>query len=440
MNKNQEKPNVLGIIAEYNPFHNGHLYHLKESKQKCSANYSVAIISGNFTQRGDTSIVNKFEKAKMAIENGVDMVIELPTLYSVSSAENFASGAIKILNELNFVTHVSFGSESGDINQLNKIANILLDEPEEYSSLLKEKLKEGSSFPVSRQEALTEYLNNNAINNENSSEYRNIINRPNNILAVEYLKSLKKTNSNIIPVTIKRENVDYYSENIVKYFASSTKIRHEIQKNLAMKNSIDNVDNRDISAYTNEMNKSLKSCMPIKSFEIINNNIENGNCITCLKYFEDMIFYRLRTMQTEQIKNLPDVGEGLENVIKKAANETNNLEDLIKKCKSKRYTRTRIQRILIYALLKITKHDMEISKTINPYIRVLGINENGRKLLSIINNDNIITSVKKFEKSNEDKFLKRILEIDKIATDIYSIKQKSEYRGGLDYTMPIFLN
>ena len=501
MIENQEKQNVLGIIAEYNPFHNGHLYHLTESKRKCNAKYAVAIISGNFTQRGDASIVNKFEKAKMAIENGIDMVIELPTLYSISSAENFADGAIKILNELNFITHISFGSESGNINQLNNIASILTDEPEEFSKLLKEELRKGSSFPVARQNAIEKFLNltnkntsnnnnnnNNDNNNDNSnndtnySKFNKLLNSPNNILAIEYLKALKKTKSYITPITIERKNVDYYSENIVENFASSTKIRKEISENpnmhtniMDMNNmSINNMDINNIDTNNMDVNMDmfLNSCMPKKSYDIIKENIEKGNCIQGLKCFEDMIFYKLRSMQINEIKEIPDVCEGLENVIKKASNETNSLEDLINKCKSKRYTRTRIQRILIYALLGITRQDMEMSENVNPYIRVLAVNKNGRELLSIINktivnkanvktdinnininkpNDNtdnkiniketnIITSLKKFESTNEDKALKRMMEIDKLATDIYTIKQRSGYFGGLDYTMPIFLD
>ena len=501
MIENQEKQNVLGIIAEYNPFHNGHLYHLTESKRKCNAKYAVAIISGNFTQRGDASIVNKFEKAKMAIENGIDMVIELPTLYSISSAENFADGAIKILNELNFVTHISFGSESGNINQLNNIASVLTDEPEEFSKLLKEELRKGSSFPVARQNAIEKFLNltnkntsnnnnnnNNDNNNDNSnndtnySKFNKLLNSPNNILAIEYLKALKKTKSYITPITIERKNVDYYSENIVENFASSTKIRKEISENpnmhtniMDMNNmSINNMDINNIDTNNMDVNMDmfLNSCMPKKSYDIIKENIEKGNCIQGLKCFEDMIFYKLRSMQINEIKEIPDVCEGLENVIKKASNETNSLEDLINKCKSKRYTRTRIQRILIYALLGITRQDMEMSENVNPYIRVLAVNKNGRELLSIINktivnkanvktdinnininkpNDNtdnkiniketnIITSLKKFESTNEDKALKRMMEIDKLATDIYTIKQRSGYFGGLDYTMPIFLD
>ena len=472
MIENQEKQNILGIIAEYNPFHNGHLYHLKESKRKCNAKYVVAIISGNFTQRGDASIVNKFEKAKMAIENGIDMVIELPTLYSISSAENFADGAIKILNELNFITHISFGSESGNINQLNNIASILTDEPEEFSKLLKEELRKGSSFPVARQNAIEKFLN---LTNKN--EFSKLLNSPNNILAIEYLKALKKTKSYITPITIERKNVDYYSENIVENFASSTKIRKEISENLNMYTNIMDINNMDINNMNMNnmdvnMDMFLNSCMPKKSYDIIKENIEKGNCIQGLKCFEDMIFYKLRSMQINEIKEIPDVCEGLENVIKKASNETNSLEDLINKCKSKRYTRTRIQRILIYALLGITRQDMEMSENVNPYIRVLAVNKNGRELLSIINktivnkanvktdinnininkpNDNtdnkiniketnIITSLKKFESTNEDKALKRMMEIDKLATDIYTIKQRSGYIGGLDYTMPIFLD
>lgn len=474
MIENQEKQNVLGIIAEYNPFHNGHLYHLTESKRKCNAKYAVAIISGNFTQRGDASIVNKFEKAKMTIENGIDMVIELPTLYSISSAENFANGAIKILNELNIITHISFGSESGNINQLNNIASVLTDEPEEFSKLLKEELRKGNSFPVARQNAIEKFLN---LTNKN--EFNKLLKSPNNILAIEYLKALKKTKSNITPITIERKNVDYYSENIVENFASSTKIRKEISENLNMYTNIMDINNMDINNMNMNnmdvnMDMFLNSCMPKKSYDIIKENIEKGNCIQSLKCFEDMIFYKLRSMQINEIKELPDVCEGLENVIKKASNETNSLEDLINKCKSKRYTRTRIQRILIYALLGITRQDMEMSENVNPYIRVLAVNKNGRELLSIINktivnkanintntdinnininkpNDNtdnkiniketnIITSLKKFESTNEDKALKRMMEIDKLATDIYTIKQRSGYIGGLDYTMPIFLD
>ena len=149
---------ILGIIAEYNPFHNGHLYHIESAKAKTNSNYVVAVISGNFTQRGDTSIVDKWEKAKMALNNGVDLVIELPTIYSISSAENFAFGSVKILNELGIVDYISFGIETDDISVLNNIADVLYNEPKEYQTILKNELKSGVTYAKAMENAVCKYL------------------------------------------------------------------------------------------------------------------------------------------------------------------------------------------------------------------------------------------------------------------------------------------
>ena len=209
---------VLGIIAEYNPFHNGHLYHIAKSKEESGAQYVVALISGNFVQRGNTSIVNKWAKARMALLNGVDLVIELPTIYSISSAENFAEGAIKILNSLGVVDTVSFGMEAKDISTLNNIANVLYTEPKEYVTMLSHELKKGNSFPKARENALMMYLND-------IKKYANVMAGSNNILGIEYLKAMKKTKSTIIPIGIKREKVLYNDKYIVDEFASATAIR-----------------------------------------------------------------------------------------------------------------------------------------------------------------------------------------------------------------------
>ena len=189
---------VLGIIAEYNPFHNGHLYHLAESKKKCEATYTIAVVGGNFTQRGEPSIFDKWTKTKIAIENGIDLVIELPLLYSISSAENFAEGAIRILDSLEIVDFLSFGAENADINLLSKIANVLYEEPKEYRDILSAELKSGVSFPKARANALTAYL-------ESPDNINEIVSSPNNILAIEYLKALKKYESTIAPVAIARK-------------------------------------------------------------------------------------------------------------------------------------------------------------------------------------------------------------------------------------------
>ena len=312
--------NVLGIIAEYNPFHNGHLYHLQQSKKLTNSDYTICIMSGNFVQRGDTSLLDKWTKTQMALENGIDLVIELPTLYATSSSENFALGAIKILNELKIVDFISFGSENCEIEVLNNIANVLYEEPKQFTSILSHELSKGISFPKARENALLMYLNN-------IQKYSNVINQPNNILGIEYLKSLKKTKSTIIPMAIKREKVYYNSHNVVDEYASSTAIRQLLKHD----------------AYD-----EIRCVMPDNSYLLMRNEIDRGNYITTLQTFEKEIFYKLRTMKTSEIANLPDVSEGLEFAIKNASNNCNNLYDLISSIKSKRYTQTRIQRILVY--------------------------------------------------------------------------------------------
>ena len=231
--------NVLGIISEYNPFHNGHLYHLIESKRITHSDYSIAIMSGNFTQRGEVSIIDKWSKAQMAIENGIDLVIELPTLYAISSAENFASGAIKILDSLGIVDYISFGSESNDISILQDIASVLCSEPNEYKTLLSHELSKGESFPKAREKALMMYLNN-------VRRFANVLSSPNNILGIEYLKALKNQNSHIEPITIKRKDSNYNDNTISasSKFSSATAIRNacfrrnlDVLKNVMPKSS-----------------------------------------------------------------------------------------------------------------------------------------------------------------------------------------------------------
>lgn len=402
--------NVLGIVAEYNPLHNGHVYHIQNAKERAKAEYVVLIMTGNFTQRGNTSIVDKWEKTRMALKNGVDLVIELPTIYSISSAENFADGAIKILNELRFISHISFGMEEEDITLINNIASVMTNEPKEYKNYLKEALKEGDSYPKACEKALLKYLND--------SKYENVLNGSNNILAIEYLKALKRQKSNIIPIGIKREKVFYNSNKIIDEFASSTGIR-----NLLLSKQIEEV---------------IK-VVPASTFNILYENIKEGTFTFDLKDLSKPIIYKFRNMTKEEIRELPDVSEGLENLIKESVEKTNNLVELINLIKNKRYTQTRIQRILLYGLLGISKKDMEMSKKTAPYIRVLGCNRQGKRLLSEIDRDKLITSVKDYENKNKNKSknLKRMLEIDKNATNMYTIAFKENSKCNLDYKKPL---
>lgn len=408
---------VLGIVAEYNPFHNGHFYHMQESKKITEADSCICVISGNFTQRGEPSIVNKWAKTYMALCCGADLVIELPTIYSISSAENFASGAIKIFDSLKIVTDISFGAECNDLATLNNIANVFYSEPANYKTILNHELKRGLSYPMARENAVLMYLND-------IKRYANVLSNSNNILAIEYLKALKQQKSMIQPNIVPRKNVYYNDQKIVDDFASATAIRKLML-------------NREYA--------EVRKVVPRSTYQIIGEEYKKNHIILGIKKYEKEIIYALRVMPIEEIQNLPDVNEGLEFAIKKAASETNNIEELIEKVKSKRYTQTRIQRILLYVLLGITKKNMEDSKKMVPYVRVLGFNSRGKILISEIMNQNLklnmITSVGKYvnKKMPKNKQLTRMLDLDINATNIYTLGYGGESKANLDYTQNMII-
>lgn len=403
---------VLGIIAEYNPFHNGHLYHLNESKKLTNSDITVAVIGGNFTQRGDTSIIDKWSKTKMALENGVDLVIELPTIYSISSAENFANGAIKILNSLGIVDYISFGTECADISILKDIALLLAEEPPLFKSTLSSYLNEGLSFPLARQKAIETFFNNDP-------KYLNIISSPNNILGIEYLKALKSVSSNITPVCISRSKTNYNDNVCLENIASATAIRQAILND----------------------NKDLGNLMPKESFHILES--KKNDFVSSISCFEKEILYKFRTMSIVDIQNLPDVSEGLEFSLKTASLQANTLSSFFENVKSKRYTLTRLQRICLYAILNISKYDMDISRNNIPYVRILGFNDVGKSILSDIKefnpNISLVTSTKKFIDGNFDNNPNYQLMFNKdiLASNIYTLACQSTFLGNQDYTQKI---
>lgn len=319
-------------------------------------------------------------------------------------------GAVKLLENLKVVDTMSFGTETSDFAALNNIATILTEEPKEYTNFLKEELKKGASFPKARELALIKYINDDV-------RYKNILNNPNNILGVEYLKALKANKSTITPIAIKREKVYYNDNKIVDDFASATAIRKLLL-------------DKDF--------QGLIKVVPRECYNILSKEYEVGNIVFDIQRFEKEIFYTLRKMTITEISELPDVSEGLENTIKNAANFCNNIFDFINMVKTKRYTQTRIQRILLFALLGITKKDVQASKRVVPYARVLGFNEKGKLLLSGIAQNNpkmeVVTSVKKFMDSNTNKIYKRLLDIDIFATDVYTLGYRGDSMANLDYT------
>ena len=404
---------VLGIVAEYNPFHNGHLYHITKAKEISHADFTVAVIGGNFTQRGEPSLFDKWSKTETALLSGIDLVLELPVLYSTSSAENFAEGAIKILDSLGVVDDITFGAENPDLEILDAFAEVLYKEPKDFRTLLSHELKKGLPYPKARQNALMMYLND-------IRKYVNVLSSPNNILAIEYLKALKKCDSVMNPLPIKRVNSAHGSSNVEGSISSASAIR----------NSVKNNDTFDLS-----------TLMPAGAYSVLKENINQGHILYNLNAFEKEIIYTLRKMDIKQIKELQDVSEGLENAIKKAADSCNTLDELIDMIGSKRYTQTRIQRILLYSLLGITKKDIQLSKKITPYARILGFNKKGKRLISEIVEANpeveFVASVKKFIKECKNKDLQAMLEKDLLATNIYTLGYGKDSKSNLDFTQKI---
>lgn len=388
---------TTGIIVEYNPLHNGHVYHLNKAKQLTNCDSIIAVMSGNFVQRGEPAIINKWARTKAALLSGADLVIELPVIYSTSSAEGFAFGAVSILNSLGIIDNICFGSEIGDIEKLYYISKILYEEPEEYKYILKNYIKSGLSFPLSRQKSLYKYIIDKNDVNVNIKDIENIIKNPNNILSIEYIKSLIKLNSKIKPYTIKRIVNNYNDEKLTGIISSATSIRK------------------------NFYNEEIKNALPEYCYEIIKEEISNGRAPVILNDFSNILFYKLRYEDIKFISSIVDVSEGLEYKIKRASEDSISINELIENIKSKRYTSTRIKRILIYSLLGITKEIYQ-SKIKSPaeYIRILGFNNKGKEIIKEIRKKcplPIITNP-----SNKDI---HFLEYDIRATDLYVLGYKN---------------
>ncbi|MCF6466414.1 nucleotidyltransferase [Clostridium sp. Cult2] len=411
---------VIGLITEYNPFHLGHKYHLTMSKKLTNSDYSVAIMSGSFVQRGEPSLVDKWTKAKMAIDNGVDLVIELPFIFSTQSAELFAYGSIALLHNLNIIDYVVFGSELGSLDCLREIAQILVEEPPYYRECLKKYLDEGNSFSVSRSNALEDYFNKFKTDRKNNINIKDILKMSNNILAIEYLKALMVLNSKIQPVTVKRIGSSYTESQINHEIASATGIRNKI---------------------INGNIESVKKYLPIQSYVHLINYINKYKNFNMLDNYTQIIHYLLKISPIDNLVQTMDVETGLENRIVNQSAQYYNINDLIQGITTKRYTKTRIQRILIHLMANLTK---PIFKDLYPqyptYIRVLGANQKGFLLLNRIKEESNLPIIVKFSDYNkyDDPYLNKILFFDKKATDLFflGLNTKKPYMNMDYYTTP----
>ena len=363
---------ICAIICEYNPLHYGHLKHIEESKKLSGADAVMCIMAGNFSQRGEPALVNKYVRARMALDAGADIVVQIPTAYVCSSAEIFATAGVKIANSFDNVTHLSFGCETKNHELLKEIAKYLADEPKEFKDTIRKYLDEGNSMAVSREKAIEELIKTDKVEFSEITEVYNILRKPNNILAIEYLKALYKTNSKIEPIFSVRENSDYTSEVVNGKDTSATAIRAKLTKK------------RKAS--------SVKKLIPKTSYNLLKHELEISG-LPDDKLYSDLAMYVIKTKPLKEMAQIYDMTEGLENRFKEKANKIKDLTTLLLEVKSKRYTYTRLKRIVAKLVLGINKNCVEKLYEIDklPFIKVLGFSNNNSKLLNELNcNTNLI--------------------------------------------------
>jgi predicted nucleotidyltransferase len=407
---------VLGIIAEFNPFHNGHLHLIQTARQIQEFSGIVCVMSGNFLQRGDVALCNKWVRARMALEAGADLVIELPFCFAVRSAYFFARGSIELLYRTSVVSHLVFGSESGNLEELQSISTIIAHENQEYKNHLKYHLAQGLNFPVAR--ALTIQ----AIIGKQIPGLEHIIMQPNNILALEYLRVLEQESIPLKPLTIARKGSGYNSLELSPY-ASASAIRRVLLSS-----------SQDIQ---------LEGSMPSDCLALLKQEICAGRAPVSLIALEQSILGKLRTIPLEKLRQIYEVTEGLENRIKEAAISSGTLEELRQSIKTKRYSLTRINRILLYSLLDVEGEQMLSFDQHGPlYMHILGFSTKGQKILQTIKNkSNLLvlnrgSEVKKACQDKSNPTLQAMLGLDVLATDIYTLlyPDSSTRHGSQDYT------
>lgn len=380
------------VICEYNPFHNGHKYHINQTKKNHNLTHMIGVMSGNFTQRGDVALLDKWKRTETALKNGIDLVIEIPVALSLGSAELFAMGGVTLLNSLNVVDVLSFGSESGDIELLKETAGAVhyAMEQEQFYALM----RRGSSYPSALQKTIEIFYDDEIVN---------VITTPNNTLGIEYLKAINETGSFIKPVTVKRYGAAHDSMNSSDTVVSASKLRKML------------VDNENVSY--------LMPPPETDNFAVIE-RLETG------------ILAKLRTMSLIEINSVPNVLQGLENRIYKSIKIARSVNELLLLIKTKRYTMARLRRIILCAFLGITKAD---AKTMPQYIRILGMNERGREILAkAAPSLPIGTSLSDLMKVNNTAYRQGLIE--ERSGNLYGLAYQKPLPCGIEYThKPIIL-
>nr|WP_045515519.1 nucleotidyltransferase [Neobacillus niacini] len=345
---------AVGVIVEYNPFHNGHAYHLQAAKETAHADIAVAVMSGNFLQRGEPALISKWYRTKMALLNGVDIVLELPYRFATQKAETFANGAISILDAIGCHS-LCFGSESGDISSFLQTVDYLDRHKDRFDENIKMNIKSGVSYP----KALS-------LSFQSLSSPENLLSleKPNNILGFHYVKALNRQNSSIIPLTVKRKNADYHDEHFAtETIASATSIRKAL-----------------FSA--KEKNSSIEQYVPDASSTLLKEYLAvYGNFHEWENYWS-YLRYRLLHNSPEELREIYEVEEGIEHRLIAAALDSSNFKEFMQKIKTKRYTWTRLQRICVHILTNTKKAEMKSTPEKAAYLRLLGMTKNGKEYLN----------------------------------------------------------
>lgn len=385
---------LIGIIAEYNPFHNGHKLHIAESKKQVPEDTAtVCVMSGDFVQRGEAAVFSKYARAEAAVRSGADLVFELPLPWSLSSAEGFARGAVGILGALGCVSYLSFGSECGDLNILSSLATAIMDPG--LDEKIRDKLETGISYAAARQQALSDEIGSLA----------SYLETPNNLLAVEYLKAIYSQRLRIEPITVVRTGAAHDAPG-----GSASDIRNLIKTGA-----------------------SIKPYVPHEAVKVIRRETEQGRGPVFMEMLESAILSRFRMMDEQQFQAIPDAAEGLGNRLCAAARQETTLDGILSAAKTKRYALSRLRRMSLCAALGVKAGQ---SEGIAPYTRVLAANEKGRQALKLISEKTTIPIVTKPAAIKElSEECRQLFELESAAHDLYVLAYgaKQERRGMADW-------
>lgn len=413
---------IVGLITEYNPFHNGHLHHIKEARRVTGADAVIVVMSGDYVQRGVPAIMPKRLRAEMALSCGASAVFELPVCYATGSAEYFALGAVSLLDSLGVVDSICFGSECNDLDALSHVADILSREPEDYRSLLKTKLKKGVSFPSARHDALLEYTR--------VPSYAALLDDPNNILGIEYLKALKHLNSRMTPFTVKRQGSHYHDQSLSSdSFSSASAIRSLLAysgSTLRTERSGGTFENTAFSSILGDLEEQVPSCCLelLKDYHRVQYPVYQNDFSIILKY-------KLLNKHPASLLRYQDVSEELANRICAQLNNFFNYKQFAELLKTREVTQTRINRALLHIMLGLKKADMTeyMDNGYHFYARLLGYRKDRAKLISLIAKESPLPLLARLSESEELSSIgQKMLRNDILASNLYMSVVTDKFR------------